>query len=44
MSEVAAGWLQAGVLVLAVVLTYRPLGDYLARVFTSEQHGRQPEP
>ena len=28
------GSLQAGVLVLAVVLTYRQFGDYMARVFT----------
>jgi K+-transporting ATPase ATPase A chain len=40
MGATAAGWLQAGVLVLALGLTHRPLGDYLARVFTAERHWR----
>jgi K+-transporting ATPase ATPase A chain len=28
------------ILVAALALTYRPLGDYMARVFTSEKHSR----
>lgn len=40
MSETAAGWLQAAVLIAALAVTYRPLGDYLARVFTSPKHWR----
>ncbi|MDQ1661101.1 MAG: potassium-transporting ATPase potassium-binding subunit [Blastococcus sp.] len=36
----AAGWLQCALLVLALGLAHRPLGDYLARVFTSERHWR----
>lgn len=37
MSATAAGLVQAGLLLLALALVYRPLGDYLARVFTSER-------
>lgn len=40
MSTAAAGWLQAGLLVLALALAYRPLGDYMAHVFTTERHWR----
>jgi len=40
MSVAAAGWLQAGLLVLALVVSYRPLGDYMAYTFTSEKHWR----
>jgi K+-transporting ATPase ATPase A chain len=40
MSAAAAGWLQAGVLVLALVVSYRPLGDYMAYTFTSDKHLR----
>ena len=40
MSDAAAGWLQFGVLVLALVAVHRPLGDYIARVFTSPKHLR----
>ena len=40
MSETAAGWLQAGLLIAALAVTYRPLGDYLAHVFTSPKHWR----
>ncbi|MCO7219572.1 potassium-transporting ATPase subunit KdpA [Klenkia sp. PcliD-1-E] len=34
------GWLQVAVLVLALGLVHRPLGDWMARVYTSEQHWR----
>jgi K+-transporting ATPase ATPase A chain len=40
MSTAAAGWLQAGLLVLALALSYRPLGNYMAATFTSEKHLR----
>ena len=36
-SDTAAGLLQTGVLVLALAVCYRPLGDPLARVFTIER-------
>lgn len=35
MSDTLAGLLQVGVLILALALCYRPLGDYIARVVTS---------
>jgi K+-transporting ATPase ATPase A chain len=35
-----SGWLQAGLLVLALVVTYRPLGDYMAHILTSAKHWR----
>ncbi|MFL6121223.1 potassium-transporting ATPase subunit KdpA [Actinophytocola sp.] len=40
MSATAAGLLQVGLLVLALAVVYRPLGDHMARVFTSERHLR----
>jgi K+-transporting ATPase ATPase A chain len=40
MSATAAGWLQAGLLILALVAAFKPLGDYLARTFTSTKHLR----
>jgi K+-transporting ATPase ATPase A chain len=40
MSGAVAGWLQAALLVLALAVTYRPLGDYMAHVFTSLKHWR----
>ncbi|HUK73383.1 MAG TPA: potassium-transporting ATPase subunit KdpA [Streptosporangiaceae bacterium] len=40
MSSAAAGWLQVGLLVLALAVCYKPLGDYIARIFTSEKHWR----
>jgi K+-transporting ATPase ATPase A chain len=40
MSSTVAGLLQVGLLVLALAVVYRPLGDYMARVFTSERHLR----
>ncbi|WP_424527959.1 potassium-transporting ATPase subunit KdpA [Sphaerisporangium viridialbum] len=38
MSTAAAGILFIGSLVLALVLTHRPLGDYMYRVYTSARH------
>ncbi|MFZ0159890.1 MAG: potassium-transporting ATPase subunit KdpA [Kineosporiaceae bacterium] len=40
MSDTTAGLLQVGVLVAALAACYRPMGDYLARVFTSARHAR----
>jgi potassium-transporting ATPase potassium-binding subunit len=38
MSSTVAGLLQVGLLVLALAFVYKPLGDYMARVFTSKKH------
>jgi K+-transporting ATPase ATPase A chain len=38
MSPIWAGLVQVGLLLLALGLVYKPLGDYMARVFTSEKH------
>ena len=40
MSETTAGLLQIGLLCAALAASYRPLGGYMARVFTSERHLR----
>ncbi|HTK65161.1 MAG TPA: potassium-transporting ATPase subunit KdpA, partial [Pseudonocardia sp.] len=40
MSVASAGWLQAFALVAALAASYRPLGDYMAQVFTSPKHRR----
>ncbi|MCG6497367.1 potassium-transporting ATPase subunit KdpA [Kitasatospora sp. A2-31] len=40
MSSTLAGWLQVLALVAALVLCYRPLGDYIARILTSKKHLR----
>ncbi|MBR7831430.1 potassium-transporting ATPase subunit KdpA [Actinospica sp. MGRD01-02] len=40
MSVAAAGWLQAGLLVFALAVTYRPLGDYMAHILSSARHWR----
>ncbi|MEV6735141.1 potassium-transporting ATPase subunit KdpA [Streptomyces sp. NPDC051364] len=40
MSPVTAGVLQLLALVAALALAYRPLGDYMARVYSSEKHHR----
>ncbi|WP_333770478.1 potassium-transporting ATPase subunit KdpA [Streptomyces sp. IBSBF 2435] len=38
MNDTLAGWLQITVLIAALALTYRPLGDYLARILASGKH------
>jgi K+-transporting ATPase ATPase A chain len=38
MSSATAGWLQAILLVAALAACYVPLGNYMARIFTSERH------
>src|SRR5438874_12791478 len=40
MSSTAAGWLQFAVLVVALAACYVPLGNYMARIFTAEEHWR----
>lgn len=40
MSDTLAGLLQVGALVALLAISYVPLGDYMARVFTSDKHLR----
>jgi K+-transporting ATPase ATPase A chain len=40
MSSAAAGWLTLGLLILALAACYIPLGNYIAKIFTSETHWR----
>jgi K+-transporting ATPase ATPase A chain len=40
MSSATAGWLQAGLLIAALAACYVPLGNYMARIFTTEKHWR----
>jgi K+-transporting ATPase ATPase A chain len=40
MSSATAGWLQFGLLVAALAACYLPLGNYLARIFTTDKHWR----
>jgi K+-transporting ATPase ATPase A chain len=40
MSSALAGWLQLGLLVVALAACYVPLGNYIARIFTSEKDWR----
>jgi K+-transporting ATPase ATPase A chain len=40
MSSALAGWLQLGLLIVALAVCYVPLGNYMARIFTSEQDWR----
>ncbi|KQS66002.1 potassium-transporting ATPase subunit KdpA [Modestobacter sp. Leaf380] len=37
------GWLQVGLLVVALAVVHRPLGDWMARVYTSPAHWRVEE-
>ncbi len=38
MSSAAAGWLQFALLIVVLAACYVPLGNYMARVFTSKEH------
>ena len=38
LGDAAAGWLQAGLLVLALAVAHRPLGDHMAHVFSTPGH------
>ncbi|MET9632129.1 potassium-transporting ATPase subunit KdpA [Lentzea sp. NPDC006480] len=40
MSPLVAGLLQVGILVAALAVVYRPLGDYMARVFEANSHSK----
>ncbi|MEU6848635.1 potassium-transporting ATPase subunit KdpA [Actinacidiphila alni] len=40
MNDTLAGWLQITVLIAALALSYRPLGDYTARILTTAEHLR----
>ncbi|MBO0807828.1 MAG: potassium-transporting ATPase subunit KdpA [Actinobacteria bacterium] len=40
MSPALAGWLQLGLLLVALGVCWRPLGDYIARVVTATRHWR----
>jgi len=40
MNSALAGWLQAGLLVVALAACYVPLGNYMARIFTTDKHWR----
>src|SRR5215475_1852721 len=40
MSSTAAGWLQVGLLVAALAACYVPLGNYIAKIFTTQKHWR----
>jgi potassium-transporting ATPase potassium-binding subunit len=40
MNSALAGWLQVALLVAALAACYVPVGNYLARIFTSEKHWR----
>src|SRR5690242_8029200 len=40
MSSAGAGWLQLALLVAALGACYVPLGNYMARIFTSDKHLR----
>jgi len=39
-STAVAGWLQLGLLVAALAACYVPLGNYMARIFTTDKHWR----
>jgi potassium-transporting ATPase potassium-binding subunit len=38
MNSGLAGWLQVGLLVVALAAAYVPLGNYMARIFTTDKH------
>jgi potassium-transporting ATPase potassium-binding subunit len=40
MSSSLAGWLQVGLLVVALAVCYVPLGNYIAHIFTTPKHWR----
>jgi K+-transporting ATPase ATPase A chain len=40
MNDTLAGLLQVGALVLLLAIVYKPFGDYMARVYSSEKHWR----
>jgi potassium-transporting ATPase potassium-binding subunit len=40
MNSTVAGWLQVGLLVVALAVCYIPLGNYMARIFTTDKDWR----
>jgi K+-transporting ATPase ATPase A chain len=40
MSDTTAGWLEVALLVIALIAIHKPLGDWMARIFTSTHHTR----
>jgi potassium-transporting ATPase potassium-binding subunit len=38
MNSATAGWLQVGLLVVALAACYIPLGNYIAKIFTTDKH------
>jgi potassium-transporting ATPase potassium-binding subunit len=40
MSTALSGWLQLGLLVVALAACYVPLGNYIAKIFTTDKHWR----
>jgi potassium-transporting ATPase potassium-binding subunit len=40
MSVAAAGWLQFGLLIVALAACYVPVGNYMAHIFTTDKHWR----
>ncbi|SFK88534.1 K+-transporting ATPase ATPase A chain [Amycolatopsis sacchari] len=40
MNDLSAGLVQVGILVVALAVVYRPLGDYMARVLSTDKHLR----
>jgi K+-transporting ATPase ATPase A chain len=40
MNSALAGWLQVGLLVAALAVCYKPVGDYMAHIFTTDKHWR----
>ena len=40
MNSALAGWLQVGLLVLALAICYKPVGDYMAHIFTTDKDWR----
>ncbi len=40
MSVATAGWLQLGLLIVALGVCYVPVGNYMARIFTTDKHWR----
>jgi potassium-transporting ATPase potassium-binding subunit len=40
MNGALAGWLQLGLLVLALAVCYKPIGDYIAHIFTTDKDWR----
>jgi K+-transporting ATPase ATPase A chain len=40
MNSALAGWLQVALLVAALAVCYVPVGNYMAKIFTSEKHWR----